>query len=108
VSNELERICKKAVLTQFEPLTRHLLGGLEDSHGTSHLEWLILAPRFPLPSNNKGIHIQTHRLTEGFMKYAVEMGSGAIIYIPHFLKTGSRIQKLIGKIHRHTDSKMIS
>jgi hypothetical protein len=30
------------------------------------------------------------------MKYAVEMGSGSIIYIPRFIKTGSCIQKLIG------------
>jgi hypothetical protein len=30
------------------------------------------------------------------MEYAVEMGSGAMIYIPTFIKTGSGIQKLIG------------
>jgi hypothetical protein len=30
------------------------------------------------------------------MKYAVEMGSGAMIYISSFIKTGSGIQKLIG------------
>jgi hypothetical protein len=30
------------------------------------------------------------------MKYAVEIGSGAMIYIPHFIKIGSGIQKLIG------------
>jgi hypothetical protein len=30
------------------------------------------------------------------MKYAVEMGSGGMIYIPSFIKTGSGIQKLIG------------
>jgi hypothetical protein len=30
------------------------------------------------------------------MKYAVEMGSGAMIYIPSFIEIGSRIQKLIG------------
>jgi hypothetical protein len=30
------------------------------------------------------------------MKYAVGMGSGAVIYIPSFIKTGSAIQKLIG------------
>jgi hypothetical protein len=29
------------------------------------------------------------------MKYAVETGSGAMIYIPCFLKIGSGIQKLI-------------
>jgi hypothetical protein len=31
----------------------------------------------------------------GFMKYALEMGSGAMIYIPIFIKTGSDIQKFI-------------
>jgi hypothetical protein len=38
------------------------------------------------------------------MKYAVEVGSGAMIYIPSFIKTGSGTQKLMGGgIHRHTD-----
>jgi hypothetical protein len=31
------------------------------------------------------------------MKYALEMGSGAVIYIPSFIKIGSSIQKLIGE-----------
>jgi hypothetical protein len=35
------------------------------------------------------------------MKYAVEMGSVAMIYIPSFIKFGSGIQKLIGG---HTDT----
>jgi hypothetical protein len=30
------------------------------------------------------------------MKYAVEMGSGAMIYIQSFVKLGSDIEKLIG------------
>jgi hypothetical protein len=30
------------------------------------------------------------------MQYAVEMGSGAMIYTPNFVKTGSGIQTLIG------------
>jgi hypothetical protein len=34
------------------------------------------------------------------MKYAVEMGSGAMIYIPSFIIIGSGIQKLIRGIHR--------
>jgi hypothetical protein len=34
------------------------------------------------------------------MKSAVEMGSGTMIYIPNFIKTGSGIQKL-GGIYRH-------
>jgi hypothetical protein len=40
------------------------------------------------------------------MKYAVEMGSGALIYIPSFIEAGSGIQKLIGtelQTHRQTD-----
>jgi hypothetical protein len=37
------------------------------------------------------------------MKYAIEVGSGAIIYIPSFIKIGSGIQKLIRGIHRHTN-----
>jgi hypothetical protein len=57
----------------------------------------------PLPSNGRGLHIQTHRLM-GFVKYALEMGSGAIIHIPYFIKIGSAIQKLIrGK--EYTDTK---
>jgi hypothetical protein len=39
------------------------------------------------------------------MKYAVEMGSGAVIYIPSFIHIGSGIQKLMGgRIHRHKDN----
>jgi hypothetical protein len=49
-----------------------------------------------LPCNNTEMHIETHRLMEGFMKYAVEMGSGAMIYIPSFINIGSGIQKLMG------------
>jgi hypothetical protein len=33
------------------------------------------------------------------MKYAIEMGSGAMIYIPSFIKIGSGIPKLIGRIY---------
>jgi hypothetical protein len=42
------------------------------------------------------------------MKYAVQMGSDVIIYIPSVIKIGSGIQTLIGRIHRHTDSMVIS
>jgi hypothetical protein len=30
------------------------------------------------------------------MKYAIEVGSGAMIFIPSFIKTGSAIEKLTG------------
>jgi hypothetical protein len=35
------------------------------------------------------------------MKYSVEMDSGAMIYIPSFIKIGSGFRKLIGGILRH-------
>jgi hypothetical protein len=31
------------------------------------------------------------------VKYAVETDSGAMIYIPNFIKTGSGVQKLVGR-----------
>jgi hypothetical protein len=37
------------------------------------------------------------------MRYAVEMGSIAMVYILCLIKSGSGIQKLKGGIHRHTD-----
>jgi hypothetical protein len=42
------------------------------------------------------------------MKYTVEMGSDAMIYIPSFIKIGPGIQKFIGGIYRHTDSMEIA
>jgi hypothetical protein len=33
------------------------------------------------------------------MKYAVEMGTGAMIYVPSFIKVGSGIESLMGGIH---------
>jgi Uri superfamily endonuclease len=41
------------------------------------------------------------------MKYAVEIGSGSMIYIPSFIEIGSAIQMLAGRIQRHTDSVVI-
>jgi hypothetical protein len=39
------------------------------------------------------------------MKYVTEIGSGSVIYIPSFIKSGSGIQNLIGEIYRqHEDS----
>jgi hypothetical protein len=49
------------------------------------------------------MQIQTHGLKGGFIKYAVEMGSSAMIQIPIFRKIGSIIQKLIGE-GGYTDS----
>jgi hypothetical protein len=49
----------------------------------------------PLSSNDRGYTYRHTDWWEGFMKYAVEIGSGALIYIQIFIKTGSSIQKLI-------------
>jgi hypothetical protein len=38
------------------------------------------------------------------MNDAVEMGSGALIYIPSFIEIGSTIQKLVGGIYIHTNT----
>jgi hypothetical protein len=39
------------------------------------------------------------------LKYAVEMGSGAIVYIPSFIKIGSGIQKFIRRdTHTYTQA----
>jgi hypothetical protein len=38
------------------------------------------------------------------MKYAVEIDSVVMIYMPSFIKIGSDIQRLIGGIHRRTHS----
>jgi hypothetical protein len=42
------------------------------------------------------------------MKYAVEMASGAMIYIPSFIKIGSGIQNLIrgGELHRQHEDRI--
>jgi hypothetical protein len=43
------------------------------------------------------------------MKYAVEMGSGDMIYIPSFIKIGSGTQTMmVGEIYRRTDSMEIA
>jgi hypothetical protein len=42
------------------------------------------------------------------MKYGIEIGSGAMIDMPSFIKTGSAVQKFIGEIHRYTDSMWIA
>jgi hypothetical protein len=38
------------------------------------------------------------------MKHAVEMGSGATIYIPGFIKIGLTIQKLMVGVYTNTDT----
>jgi hypothetical protein len=43
-----------------------------------------------------GIHIQTQRLMVEIYEVAVEIISGAMIYIPSFIKVGSAIWKLMG------------
>jgi hypothetical protein len=55
-----------------------------------------------LPINDRRDAHTNRDWWEGFKKYAIEMGSSAMIFIPSFVKIGSGIQKLIGGIHRHT------
>jgi hypothetical protein len=73
----------------------------------------------PLPNNARWEHFTETLLSndrndahsdteccEGIMKYAVEMDTGALIYVPSFIKIGSGIQK--GGIHRYTDNMEIA
>jgi hypothetical protein len=48
-----------------------------------------------LPNNDRGYTYRHTDWWEGFMQYAVEMGSGAMIYIPSFIQIGSGIQKMM-------------
>jgi hypothetical protein len=50
----------------------------------------------PLPSNGR----EYKRFMGGIYEAAVVMGSGAMIYIPRFIKSDSGIQKSTGGIHR--------
>jgi hypothetical protein len=53
----------------------------------------------PMPSNDSEKHSHTD-WWEGLTKYVVEMGLGATLYMPNFVKAGSDIQKVIrGFIH---------
>jgi hypothetical protein len=49
-----------------------------------------------LPSNDKGDANTDTDGWERYMKYDMEIGSGAMIYMPSFIKIGSGIQKLMG------------
>jgi hypothetical protein len=57
----------------------------------------------PLPSNDKGMHIQTHWWEE-FIKYDVEIGLVSMIHEPSFIKIASSIFKLMKGVHRPTNS----
>jgi hypothetical protein len=50
----------------------------------------VSALNIPLPSN---VNIHTYKW-EAFMKYAVQIGSGAMIYMQSLIKIGSGIQKI--------------
>jgi hypothetical protein len=57
-----------------------------------------------LPSNDRGKFTYRHTdWWEGFMEFAVEMGLGAMIFIPSYVKIGSGIEKLIGGHRQHGD-----
>jgi hypothetical protein len=64
---------------------------------TNFLLLRVFVSTEPLPNNDTRGYTYRHTdLWEGFVKYAIEMGSGATIYIPSFIKIGAGIQKLIG------------
>jgi hypothetical protein len=73
-----------------------------DASNNSSIVGVVVAVTF-LPRRCLARIGYTYRHTdylEGFVKYAVEMGSRAMMCIPNFIKIGSGIPKLIGGIHR--------
>jgi hypothetical protein len=64
-----------------------------------------------MPLKNRLLQVLLNKM-EGFItrkrngtrRYAVQMGSRIVIYIRSSMKTGPAIQKIIGGIHRLTDS----
>jgi predicted metalloprotease len=62
----------------------------------------------PVSCNERGHTYIDSDWWEEFLNYAVKMSSLAMIYTPSFIKVGSGIQKLTGRIHRHTDRMEIS
>jgi hypothetical protein len=60
-------------------------------------------------NNLRGCNVGITDLRD-FFKYAVEMGSGAMMNVPSFIKIGSGIQKLLGGgggyTYRHTDAEI--
>jgi hypothetical protein len=61
-----------------------------------------------LPSNNRGMHIQTHRLMGGIYEVRCCDGLRCHIYTAIFIKIGSAIQKLIGRKTDTQDSMVIT
>jgi hypothetical protein len=80
-----------------QKMTRPTILLLLQSNSSSIVAFVFVAVVMFLPSPCLArIGGYTYRHTdqwEGFMKYAIEVGSGAMIYIPSFIKTRSVIQK---------------
>jgi hypothetical protein len=52
-----------------------------------------------LANDRTDTHTDTQTDGEVFIKYTIEMGSGAMIYVPNFVNIGSGIQKLVRRIY---------
>jgi hypothetical protein len=73
-----------------------------------HKDWYRRSSNFKFCLRNlRGCNVGiTDR--KDYFNYAIEMGSGAVTYVPSFIKIGSGIQKSIrGDPQTHTDSKVI-
>jgi hypothetical protein len=51
---------------------------------------------------NAGGYTYRHRLLGGIMRYAAQMASCPMIFIPNLIKIGSGIRKLMGEGDSHT------
>lgn len=61
----------------------------------------------PLSSNDLGYTYEHTGLCEKFLKFAVEIGSDAMTYMPNFIKIDSSIKTLLIEKHKHTDNMKI-
>jgi hypothetical protein len=72
-------------------------------HRKRRLKFFCCLYTEPLPSKDGG-YTYRHRMMRGINTHTAEVGSGATIYIPSFIKIGSSIQRDDGRgLPRHTD-----
>jgi hypothetical protein len=97
LNNKLNKTFWDELIT-YVPLIRH------EQHRKRRLQQFFVVGGTCLPSRclatkRRDTHTDT-RIGGRSIKYAIEMGSDAMIYIPSFIKIGSGIQKLLGRIRR--------
>jgi hypothetical protein len=101
-NEELHDLCSSPSIIEMVKSRRMRLAGRVARLREKRNAYRILVGK---PDGKRSLGIPRRRWVNNIMKYAVEMGSGAKICIPGFIKIGSGIQKLIGGVGGlHTDT----